>query len=643
MKQSFDRWLDELIRGLSLSNAKISAHGGIDRSLISRFRSGARVPADDHIQLHKLLNGILGLVQERGQEQALDAYTERRPDEDSEAALYRAALDCLGGGSALPLSFAKGLSLRHFSDRLALMMDGLDITNARLARVLNIDSSLVSRWRSGMRLIKADNPLLLIICQYFAKQLIQQERQVEEGEADPAFMEQMKKELSVKSFRDQSRLEGSLFDWLLCEQDTLDRTRFVVEEFIRYVMENSGALPVPASREELLAQLNQNQMLCQILESASSRRSKSRYRGITGMREAVLRFLLEVTMSETPCLLKLFSTQGMDWLVTDPDFMRIWGFLMQLLLKQGHRIEIIHHFGRAKGEILDAIRYWLPVYMSGGIEPYTCDSFNQPAFASAPLVKTLFINSGKTAISGEFFQGTEEQAVFRYLNQPESVEALEQQFDYLKSRSERIVSVQKGEKQVEARLDAHLDARIVPVPEGEKPELVELCSALPLYLTPDNLLDRAMADNGFTEAEQAFVRRRHRQLCKHHADFLQSGGTYHLIAPMPPAAEENAAREISLFGLNLPTLKLKPELYRELMASLRRRTLECPVFRLHPVAIAPFDRLNMIALNKELVMLMVRGDTPHLLEIRHSLVSSFFRVYITAFLHQSAEDDSQTD
>ena len=58
MAITFEQWLDTLLETLDLANAQIASAGDIDRSLISRYRSGVRVPPEDHVQLKKLLRGI---------------------------------------------------------------------------------------------------------------------------------------------------------------------------------------------------------------------------------------------------------------------------------------------------------------------------------------------------------------------------------------------------------------------------------------------------------------------------------------------------------------------------------------------------------------------------------------------------------
>ena len=43
---------------------------------------------------------------------------------------------------------------------------------------------------------------------------------------------------------------------------------------------------------------------------------------------------------------------------------------MTIVILKGNRIRIIHTVSRALNEIFDAITQWLPLYLTGSIEPY---------------------------------------------------------------------------------------------------------------------------------------------------------------------------------------------------------------------------------------------------------------------------------
>lgn len=76
----------------------------------------------------------------------------------------------------------------------------------------------------------------------------------------------------------------------------------------------------------------------------------------------------------------LYSDEPMGWLTDDPQFKANWAFLMLSCLKARVKIRILHNINRGVEEMVAAIRSWLPLYMSGLIEPYACRKPKDPRF-----------------------------------------------------------------------------------------------------------------------------------------------------------------------------------------------------------------------------------------------------------------------
>ncbi len=57
----------------------------------------------------------------------------------------------------------------HFRDKLILLMDLYKVSNSQLARGINVDASLISRWRSGQRVMAANSPHVTKIAEYFVQ------------------------------------------------------------------------------------------------------------------------------------------------------------------------------------------------------------------------------------------------------------------------------------------------------------------------------------------------------------------------------------------------------------------------------------------------------------------------------------------
>jgi hypothetical protein len=75
------------------------------------------------------------------------------------------------------------------------------------------------------------------------------------------------------------------------------------------------------------------------------------------------------------------------------EFAEKWAKLMAAVLARGNRIVIIHTISRDLDEMLHAISQWMPLYMSGAIEPYF-----YPKKRDGIFKRTLFIAPGIAAV-----------------------------------------------------------------------------------------------------------------------------------------------------------------------------------------------------------------------------------------------------
>lgn len=80
-------------------------------------------------------------------------------------------------------------------------------------------------------------------------------------------------------------------------------------------------------------------------------------------------------------------------MTADRKFTAKWTFLMTQALLKGNRIKIIHTVSRDLDEMLNAIRQWMPLYMTGLIEPYY-----YPKKRDGIFKHTLFISPGVSAV-----------------------------------------------------------------------------------------------------------------------------------------------------------------------------------------------------------------------------------------------------
>ncbi len=249
-----------------------------------------------------------------------------------------------------------------FSERFDLLMDTMGTTNIRLAKGMSIDPSLVSRWRTGQRLPSVKGGHIKELAAYFI------------ACCKTDAQRQLLLDLIKSPYTDSGNNEftaARLAVWLM--DDAFDKAAFV-SNFIQEInfKERLTYKPNLTSGNEL--------------PQGVSVKAEVFY-GLEGKRAGVLRLLKAVAERKEPCALLLYSDESVDWLVRDAEFYSVWCALMLEIIAKGNRIRIIHNVQRDASELLIAIEWWMPLYLTGAIESYYYSQYRTTVFR-----RSLFIS-----------------------------------------------------------------------------------------------------------------------------------------------------------------------------------------------------------------------------------------------------------
>jgi hypothetical protein len=267
-----------------------------------------------------------------------------------------------------------------FHEKLNLLMSLQNIPNNKLAKALSVDPSLISRWRSGTRDLTKHSEYVTGIATYFANQTSSKERLVE-------ILDIPKTDLN-----DHALLTDRIWHWL--SDDILPNTTMVNQFIERFNQMKASNLP--PFKPELLHNTPSGKKL-----------SVEVYYGNEGKRQSAIKFLTTIITQDKTCTLKLYSDDSMDWMLEDSDFCMKWSHLLSEVIRRGNRIIIIHTINRDTDEMNAAIDRWLPLYMTGAIEPYY-----YPSHEDTPFKHTLFLAPGIVGLTS-MAMATSEQLLYR--------------------------------------------------------------------------------------------------------------------------------------------------------------------------------------------------------------------------------------
>ncbi len=280
-----------------------------------------------------------------------------------------------------------------FSEKLSFLMDITKTTNSALSLYVSLDASYISRLRRGKRTAPRDDGNVRNMAVYFARHCKEDYQKKALGDA-----------LDLHPFpEDSAELSRAIAFWLLSFKEIESSP---VEQFLGELASvKAGLIPRASS------------------ETDYPRKDISIYFGVEGKRQAVLFFLNEVASSQKPQTLLLFSDEETSWMTDDLQFARQWASLMMTVLAKGHQLKIIHTVSRDLDEMLSAISQWMPLYISGTIEPYFYPKKRDGIFRN-----TLFIAPGTAALVSGSVGNQTKRAANLLLRDPAAVKAYEEQF-----------------------------------------------------------------------------------------------------------------------------------------------------------------------------------------------------------------------
>lgn len=269
-------------------------------------------------------------------------------------------------------------------EKLDFIMNLLKVSNSALSLRITLDASHISRLRRGERRLVPDAEYVKDMACFFASRCTEQYQ--------------------------TTALAGAMDQ----PEDLFKAPAAAAEAIRRWLAEETGSGPIGNGSFPDNQQLDRG-------EDGDGEAFFSY--GTEGKREAVLGFLSSVVEAPGKGELLLHSDEAMDWLTQDRAFQAKWGQLLLKAISQGRRIRIIHTVSRDLDDMLEALSKWIPLYLTGAIEPYY-----YPRKRDGIFRRTLFIAPGCAAVSGHSLDAAASGSMNLLVKDSRAVKALEEEF-----------------------------------------------------------------------------------------------------------------------------------------------------------------------------------------------------------------------
>lgn len=280
-----------------------------------------------------------------------------------------------------------------FAERLDQIMELTHTKASELGQAANLNASHVSRLRNGSRPLPKRPDFLPAMSAYLARRI----RSDYQRDA-------LCRELKLAAWPADEKETGALLEkWLL------------------------GVAGPPADMEPFVrsfTDVGRHAAITPAIMEGELPAAKRYYFGPQGKQEAVNQFFDRVKKEKSPRTLLLSSEEDMGWLYEDPAFAARWAADFTQVLRMGNRVKIIHHVGRDLNELLEAVAKWVPVYMTGMIEPYY-----YPRLRDGIFRRTLFLAPGSAAVVSASVGRNTEGMLNELITKPEAIAALVREYE----------------------------------------------------------------------------------------------------------------------------------------------------------------------------------------------------------------------
>lgn len=444
-------YLNSIMEEHHIRNLDLAEAADLSPSYISTIRRGKRKPPVGGEVYERIYHGLVDLKNNSSDKWSLPSSYE----------------------DFIKIFLPEDIGSDEMPQRLNRLMVLFAVQNKALAKHLNCDPSLISKFRTSNRLQQHES-YLLGIADFFAIKVLES--------PNPEELEKKLKaalDINFPFNLNQESLKNTFLQYLC-------RNSREVNFFDRMFTMMNGLSPGAMDFSKLLS----------VLQKASLPGTDViRRKGYAGLRKLVLNFLSLVVNSDEPLELKLFSNHDMRWMTEDKEFFELWKFLMIAVLNKGHKIQIVHNLSRSDEEMYAAIEGWMPLHLYGNLDSAVFEGTADNGFSH-----TLFICKDHFCITGHSIKGMEDETDFYFIQSPDLIDSVESSYDSLAFKSKSLIKTAHFYDEVQAT-EALLDFYKKPF----SGRFYSMQKNLPLWTIDEDLLLSMLQRNNIPLDRQKLI------------------------------------------------------------------------------------------------------------------------------------------
>ncbi len=337
----------------------------------------------------------------------------------------------------------------EMESRLSILMDNFAISGKDLSGLLHIDSSLVSKWRSGKRYLKPNS--------VYTNQIIKHVMALDSNNQYAKLRILLSQEYMNIFKCSENEIALFLKDWLTSNKEVTESKRDYFDE---------------------IKNLRSTSLLTTYALS-----------GPNGRRQAVQFFLKYAQYLSPGVEMWCYTTENAKWFFENQEFFNEWCMRNLSFLDEDNKIKVIHPLSSSYENLARSMFTWMPMHMTGRTTAYFI-----PKYKDEQLVYTYFLIKDNLALYNWSSRQPSREINTYITHEPLLVKDIELMLQSHFTESTRIF-----EQFCYETKDEYLN-NLVAVMEKDMHEY-HWSISFPLYGLSEDLLRSVLVENGFCGEE----------------------------------------------------------------------------------------------------------------------------------------------
>ena len=437
---SFNEKLNKYLTEFKISSKQLSEISGISESVISRYRSGKRIPKIDSDNFNSIVDAFFNISTKTDK-----SYTKEHIHKDL----------------SLSITSLDDFDYDSFSKNLNNLISILNINTKDMSKYIVFDASHISRIKNGKTKPSDPKDFSTKVANYIVYKY-----------NSPIYKDLLLTVLdsTEDEINTNDKLFHKIYDYLVNNYHTKDKNyindfltnldKFDLNDYIKAI--KFDELKVPSLPFYIVKSKN--------------------YYGIEEMKKGELDFFKATVLTKSMEDVFMCSDMPMEDMAKDLDFGKKWMFAIAMSLKKGLHLNIIHNLDRPFNEMMLGLESWIPIYMTGQISPYYLNNVKNNVYNHLNYV------SGVTALTGECIKGYHNKGMYYLSTNKNEVKYYKEKCDLLLKKAKPLMEIYRENNQNEYELFLKNDENV----NGSRKRFL---SSLPIFTITDELLKKILKRN----------------------------------------------------------------------------------------------------------------------------------------------------